>query len=409
MVILQVNKFFFEKGGSERYFFELSRAQAGRGHEIVHFAMTHPRNLPSPWSGHFAPLREYEAGGGWRAARDFIRSREAATCIEDLLRAIRPDVAHLHNIYHQLTPSIIGVLSRARVPLVMTLHDYKLVCPSYSLFTGGRACRRCVRGPVLHAVAHRCGGTLARSLLLAAEAGWQRVTRVYARVDRFIAPSAFMRAVMVEGGMDGARIRHVPPFAPEGAPAEAGRAPGGLPDRFVAYVGRLSPEKGVDVLLDAMERLPGIPLVVFGDGPAGPALAVRARGLPHVRFAGHVTRADLAAAMPRAVAVVLPTLSPENAPLAVVEAASAGVPVVVSDQGGLPGLAGAFDGVTVPAHDVAALASAIAAVWADGESARARAGHAWRRSRELFSMEHHLDAIEEIYREAALSAAGRRP
>lgn len=411
MVILQVNKFFHEKGGSERYFLALSQAQAGRGHEVVHFSMTHPRNLPSPWSAHFAPRREYDGGAlAWRSALAFIRSREAARALESLLRRVRPDVAHLHNIYHQLTPSIIEVLSRARIPVVMTLHDYKLACPSYSLFTGGGMCRRCVGASAHHAVLHRCGGSLARSLLLATETAWQRLTRAYERVDRFIAPSAFMRSVMVDAGIDGGRIHHVPPFAPEAAPATAGDAAiEGLPERFVAYVGRLSPEKGIGVLLEAMDRLPEIPLVVFGEGPERARLMARAGVNPQVRFAGHVGRGALAAAMPRAAAVILPTLSPENAPLAIVEAASAGVPVIVSDRGGLPELAAALDGVPVPAHDAAALAAAIEDVWRDPGAARKRAVAAWERSRARFGVEPHLDAVEAVYREASASARGRRP
>jgi len=407
VVILQINKFFFAKGGSERYLFALSDALAGRGHEVAHFAMQHPRNLPSPYGRHFAPNRDYTGSGFLRslgAAREFVRSGAAARALRALLDDVRPDVAHLHNIYHQLTPSIVEVLARHEVPMVMTLHDYKLVCPSYALFARGRYCYRCRNGHFANALAQRCGGTRARSTLLMVEAYWQKWTRVYDRVDRFIAPSEFMRATMLEAGMRPERVHYVPPFAPgRDDDGTAGNGAGAWPERFVAYAGRLSAEKGVGVLLEAIARLPDVPLVVFGEGPEEGRLAAvtRERALGRVHFAGHVSHADLARAMPRCVAIAVPTLSPENAPLVVLEAASAGVPVIVSNMGGLPELARELDGRVVPAHDAGALAAAIREVWSDPGAARERAAAAWARARGRFDHERHVDAVLAIYRDVA--------
>ena len=405
MIILQANKFFHEKGGSERYMLALSRALAARGHEIVDFAMHDPRNLPSRYSRHFVSHRDYEAGGlrALRTVPSFIRSREAAARMEELLDEVTPDVAHLHNIYHQLTPSIIAPLSRRGVPMVMTLHDYKLVCPSYAMFARGGECHRCRGGKFFHAVTVSCAGSRARSTLLAAESYWQRWTRVYDGVDCFIAPSEFLRDVMVDDGIARNRIVFVPPLNPASAVPAAAPAPGAeapaLPARFVAYIGRLSREKGVHVLLAAMERTRGITLVVFGDGPETPALRriAESRQLDVV-FAGHAARGMIDAALTRAVAVILPTLSPENAPMAVLEAADAGVPVIVSDRGGLPELARRVGGVVVPAGDDAALARAITAAWHDTEPCRQRARSAWQESSAVHGAQAHADRIEEIYR-----------
>src|SRR5262249_5577794 len=148
----------------------------------------------------------------------------------------------------------------------------------------------------------------------------------------------------------------VPPLNPSSAgPAvDTGRETDAwdLPERFIAYVGRLSREKGVHVLLAAMAHTTGIKLVIFGEGPEAAALRDIAndRGID-VLFAGHARRQVIDGALARAVAVVLPTLSPENAPMAVLEAADAGAPVIVSDRGGLPELARRVGGVIVPAGD----------------------------------------------------------
>ena len=153
MDVLQVNKFFFERGGTERYFFSLSEALERRGHQVIHFSMRHPRNVESRYSSYFVAEKNYHQSSSplesVPAGMSFIRSREAASKLRDLIEDTRPQVAHLHNIYHQITPSIIPVLRRAGIPIVLTLHDYKLICPNYGLFDGiggqtrrGRKARR---------------------------------------------------------------------------------------------------------------------------------------------------------------------------------------------------------------------------------------------------------------------------
>jgi glycosyltransferase involved in cell wall biosynthesis len=405
VIILQANKFFHEKGGSERYMFALARALGARGHEIVDFSMHDPRNLPSRYSRHFVSHRDYDAAGlsAVLKAPAFIHSREAARRMSDLLDEVHPDVAHLHNIYHQLTPSIIAPLSRRRVPMVMTLHDYKLVCPSYAMFAHGEPCYRCHGRRYYRAVTTACAGSRARSALLAAESYWQGWTRVYDRVDRFIAPSEYLRGVMVEAGMSEDRVVFVPPLNPSSAESGARAAAensADLPARFVAYVGRLSREKGVHVLLAAMRHTRGIPLVIFGDGPEAPALRRAAEDARlDVKFAGHAAHAVIEAALTRATAVILPTLSPENAPMAVLEAANAGVPVIVSNRGGLPELARRVGGVVVEAGDDAALARAIDDAWQDGERWREHARRAWEKYSAQHGADAHVNTVEAIYRD----------
>ena len=409
MIILQANKFLYEKGGSERYVFALSRVLEERGHRVVHFGMAHPRNHPSPYSRHFVSRREYDGPASTtrsaRAVREFIRSREAAARLSGLLDEVRPDVAHLHNIYHQLTPSIIDVLARRHVPMVMTLHDYKLVCPSYALFARGDLCYRCRGGRFYRAPMVGCAGSRTRSGLLALESYWQRWTRVYDRVDRLVAPSQYLRGVMVDAGIDAGRVVYVAPLNPSSGEAPAGAEDrallDALPERFVAYVGRLSAEKGVRVLVDAMAYAPAVPLVIFGEGPDEAGLRERAGrdAGERVHFAGHVTRATLNAALRRTVAVVLPTLSPENAPMTILEAADAGVPVIVSDRGGLPELAARVGGTVVPAHATAALADAIRTVWDHREEATRRAHAAWQEARDTFNADTHARTLENLYAE----------
>lgn len=207
--------------------------------------------------------------------------------LERLLEDFRPDVAHLHNIYHQLSPSVLRPLKRRGIPTVMTLHDYKLVCPTYQLLDHGRICEACLPRRFHQATLRRCnGGSLSGSLLATVELGVHTALGLYGPVDVFVCPSDFMRRTMVEGRVYPDRLRHVPHFAELGS-----MTPAHSPGAGVVVAGRLSREKGVDVLLDALALAPGLRAVAAGDGPERGALEQQSRNLrldDRVRFVGRV-------------------------------------------------------------------------------------------------------------------------
>jgi glycosyltransferase involved in cell wall biosynthesis len=383
--------------------------------------MRHPGNLPSPDSDCFVSTKEYANRGGKlddvADGFSFIRSREAARNIARLLERKRPDVAHLHNIYHQITPSILPVLRRAGVPVVMTLHDHKLICPNYSLFDGKSYCYRCRGGRFHRAAFARCNeGSFTRSLLLSIEAYWQKLTRVYDAIEYFIAPSLYMRGMFLAEGYSQDRVVHIRPFvegveggckrAPlEGADGEDGAAGAAarLPDRYILYFGRLGAEKGLFSLLEAVSALDGVPLVVCGEGPLRPALEARAAEIPggRVRFTGHLGKAALDAVVRRAAAVVLPSTAAENAPYTVLEAMAAGAPVIVSNAGGLPELAEAGGGRVFEAGRAAELSARIREVWDDPALAREMGAKGRRFVGEELTEDRHMALLEAVYRKAA--------
>ena len=130
-----------------------------------------------------------------------------------VLLAHRPvDLAHVHNIYHQLSPSLLAPLHKRGIPVVMTVHDFKLVCPVYSLLSNGQICERCVGHGFSHAVRHRCNrGSLSGSMLVAGETWLHRRLRLYRDgIDLFITPSAFARDRMVTSGYPSDRIVVIP-------------------------------------------------------------------------------------------------------------------------------------------------------------------------------------------------------
>jgi glycosyltransferase involved in cell wall biosynthesis len=367
MRILIAHKFFRPFGGIERHLFDL-RALLGRyGHEVVDFGMADPRNVPSPYAEHFVShldLRDASFRDTVRGLGRMLYSLEASRRIGGLVERRRPDLAHLLSVYHQLSPSILHALRRRQIPIVQKLADYKVVCPVYTLLSQGAVCDRCAHGRIYWVALRRCqGGRLGTSIALAIEAALHRwVLRSYSLVDLFLAPSRFLMDKVRAMGLPGT-IRLLPNFVDveRWRPVPLPVAP------VIVYSGRLVPEKGVDVLVEAMDGIPAR-LRILGDGPARPALErmIRARRSTNVELTGQLGDEALRAELAAARCVVLPAIWYENNPHAILEAFALGRPAIASNIGGLPELViPGQTGLLVPPRDVARLQEAIQALVED--------------------------------------------
>ncbi|WP_340539653.1 glycosyltransferase [Nocardioides sp. GXZ039] len=407
MRILHVNKFLYRRGGAESYLLDLAAAQQASGHEVSFFAMAHPDNLADPNDDLFPTRMELDPPpeGGLerlRTAARIVHRRDARAAMARILDRVRPDVVHLHNIYHQLSPSILAPITDRAIPSVMTLHDYKLVCPTYQLLDAdGEICEACLPGRFRNAVRRRCNrGSLTGSALSAVESRVHRTTGAYDGIDVLACPSDFLRAKMVQGGIAATRLAHLTNFC-DLSGIEAATEPG----RGVLYAGRLSHEKGVDVLVEAARHLPqGLPITIAGDGPERAALEARADAVApgRITFLGRISGAEVHRRMREAAVVVVPSRWYENQPMTILEAYGAGRPVVASRLGGLPELVD--DGVTgaLVAHDdPRGLAEAVRILALDPETAHAHGREARRRAEERFGLADHLDGVERLYARAA--------
>lgn len=406
MRILHVNKFLYRRGGAEAYMEDLAALQEAQGDEVAYFGMAHPDNVHVAYGAHFPSLVELEppppsVAGRVRGATRMLWSSSARRGIDVVVEHFRPDVVHLHNVYHQLSPSILVPLARRGVPAVMTLHDYKLACPSYQFLAGGEICQACLGGRFHHAALRRCkDGSLAASALLGFESFLHARMGAYRSVARFICPSRFMADQMAAAGVGEGRLRHVPHFA-DLAGVTTKAAPGG----DLVFAGRLSAEKGVDVLIDAMALLDETAILrIAGEGPMGDSLRERAAQRPaggRVEFLGRLGRADLHDLIRASSVLVMPSRWFENQPMIILESLACGVPVVGTDLGGTPELIRpGVDGALVPANEPGALAGALRGLLADpaGAFAMGRAGR--RRVEADFSPSAHLAAVSGVYQEA---------
>jgi glycosyltransferase involved in cell wall biosynthesis len=332
--VLFANKFFFRNGGSEVVMFDEMELMRRRNVGVIEFSMNDDRNISSRYQSYFVSQKSYRQvsrGDKIKSAISLVHSREAVAKIGRLIEDEKPDILHCHNIYHQLTPSIITAASRAGVSVVLTLHDYKPVCPVYTQLSNGEVCTKCADGRFESLLKQRCAdGSLARSALLWAEARYHALAGSYHRVDKFICPSRFMRdAIVRRFGAD--KVVHIPNGI-DASRIEVSKRDEG----YVLYLGRLSPEKGVETLLRAhAENGASWRLMIAGTGPL---LADLQRKFPSAEFRGHLAGVELDAAIRGAALIVVPSEWHENSPVSILEAMAYGKPIVASNIGGIPEL-----------------------------------------------------------------------
>jgi glycosyltransferase involved in cell wall biosynthesis len=407
MDILQINKFHYVKGGAERYYFELSDLLESEGHSVAHFSMKHPRNVPSPFEEYFVSGVEFDGpaslGAKISAAARTVYSFEARDRLAGLLSVRSFDLAHLHNIYHQLSPSILHALVRSGVPAVLTAHDYKLVCPNYLLYCNGEVCERCTGGRYYRAVIHRClKNSLAASGVAALEMYLHRLLGSYDTLRAIIAPSRFLRDRLVRAGFPEHKVVTVPNFV-SNIPEESAGEPGS----YVAYLGRLSHEKGLGTFIRAAAGLRHTEVKIAGDGPERVPLE-RLRdslGASNVGFVGLLDRSDVERFILGSSLVVVPSEYYENCPLSILETMALGRPVVGAAIGGIPELIEhGTDGLLFMPGDHVELRESIAGLVGDSRKLRAMGEEARRKITWRYNRTIHYERIMEVY-ESALAGA----
>jgi len=402
MRILYCNKYNFPFSGTEVHLFELMELMRLRGHSVALFSMADPRGQPTEFDQHFVPYVDFKAErrllGRARLAAHAMYSREARRRLRRMLAEFRPDVAHVRNIYHHLSPSILWELKAQGVPVLYHLNDFKLICPSYNLVAKGKACERCRGGKFWRVLTEGCyTGPRSAAMVLAAEACLHRWLRTYEKcVDRFLAPSHFVKVRLIQNGWEPWRIDVLPHFqelAEQPPPAPAEDAP-------ILYFGRLSAEKGLTDLLRAMRQVPHIRLQIAGDGPQRVELERLAVGLGLTRlaFLGHVPPAELKPLIAASRFTVLPSRAYETLGKSILEAYAQGRTVIASDLGSRRELVRAGKtGLLYPPGDIHALAEAISFLAKHPEFA-AEMGRAGRELvRERHSPQGHAEAMTRIY------------
>lgn len=336
MRIIFTNNYFYLRGGSERVFFDEMEMLQANGKNIVPFTRHFEKNQSSEFFQYFASPIEYEHTPFFHkisAAAKLIYSREVRCKLLELISSIKPDILHAHNIYGRLTSAVLDAAKKKKVPVVMTLHDYKLVCPSYLMLSGGKACDVCKGTAFYNCFLKKCHkGSLSASLVYTIEAYFTRCFKKYDSVKYFISPSAFLQKKHIEAGIPASKLFYIPnPIKPnEFEPNFSNQS-------YILFVGRLSREKGVLTFLKAIYKV-GVQCKIVGDGPLRTEYESFAIGqrLNNVSFVGYKTDDELKELFRNAAFIVFPSEWYENAPMTILEAFAYGKPVIGSNIGGIP-------------------------------------------------------------------------
>ncbi|MHC5033575.1 MAG: glycosyltransferase, partial [Planctomycetota bacterium] len=313
--------------------------------------------------------------GKLRAFVGGIHSLSAQRRMSRLLREVRPDIVHVHNLLPLLSPSVLVACRSHGVPVVMTCHNYRLTCPTGLHVVRGEVCERCISDGEHRCVLQDCRNSLFESAAYALRHAVGRWGRTIPRnVTLFIALTEFLKRRLVTAGFPRERIAVIPNMAD--LPAQPADPVAG---QYAAYAGRISPEKGLDTLLAAARRLPGIPIRIAGDWSTMPE--VREQAPDNVDFVGFLDRDEVARFYRKARFLVLPSTCFEVFPLVLAEAMGYGLPAVASRIGGLPEIVeDGRTGLLFEAGDADELASKMEMLWEDsalcarmGQAARHRA------------------------------------
>jgi len=376
MNILLINKFYYLSGGAERYVFDWEQLLREHGHDVRVFAMQHPRNRPCAQERYFVDHVEFRPDlsitSKARAALHSVWSRQARRNIRALLRNEgRPDVVHLHSFSYQLTPSILGPIRDAGIPVVQTCHEYSPICANQRLYNQRThaICEACLHHGPLAPLWTRClkGSFAASATACAASLADRFLAHSRNRIARFITPSRFMKTMLERGGIPPDRIAAIPHFIAAEAIQSSNQ-----PGDYLLFFGRLVEQKGIWTFLNAARQCADIPCKILGGGPLENEVRRRVarHGLSHVEVLGHKEGEELWTLVRGSRAVVVPSEWYEPFGLVILEAMATGRAVVVSDLAGPAELvAPDQNGFRFPPGDSDSLAHIMTRLWRNPDRA----------------------------------------
>lgn len=340
MKVLLINKFLYKRGGDAVCALNTGELLASHGHRVTYWGMDHPLNPTYRYDHMFVSNVDFNNPSGTldtiRIALNILYSVEAKKKLDRLIAIDRPDIAHLHNFAHQISPSILDVFQKYDVPVVMTLHDFKIVCPSYLLLNNGFLCEACKMQRYYQCLLKKCvKSSRLKSFINTLEMYLHhKWLHIYDVIDTYISPSIFLKEKCREMGFT-RKIVYLPNFImfDDFQPSY------NTGDAVIIYVGRLSCEKGIEVLIDAVRGL-RVQVHIIGTGPSEKLLKkkVARENLDNIFFLGHKEGNDLRCELMESRVSVLPSMCYENNPRAILEAFALGTPVIGASIGGIPEL-----------------------------------------------------------------------
>ncbi|MDO9254599.1 MAG: glycosyltransferase [Bacteroidales bacterium] len=336
MKILMINNYHFRKGGADAVYFNTAELLKQNGHDVYYFSAKSPDTIPCETEKYFANghnFRKLSIGKKISSIPSFIYNRDAYDKLLILLDEIKPDLVHIHLFMGGLTSSILTAIQKKNIPVVHSVHDYRLICPAY-LFMDGKnmVCEKCIDKFYLRCTFKKCSeNKLGQSAILSMDAYFRKyVIKPVILIDRFIFVSRFIKKKHIEFdpsyNIKGDMLYNFKPDLKSIVPTT-------VKGKYFLYLGRISREKGVHTLFESALKA-GISLKIVGTGPIAEQLMDRHS--ENVEFLGYKSGDELWSLVRLASFIVVPSEWYENNPLTIIEAYSFGKPVIGSRIGGIP-------------------------------------------------------------------------
>lgn len=414
MRILHCNKFYYVRWGTDAYFFALNRLLEEGGHKVIPFAMRSEKNYPSEFEPFFVNNTKLPPHRQWQAFNFFpwikdgtkgVYSFEAKSNIKRLIARTKPDLAHIQNIHHHISPSILPAIKKWSIPIVMTLNDYKLICPNYSLFDGTKICERCKGHKYYQAILSRCfKGSSFYGLLVCLETYIHKLLKIYEdNVDIFIVANLFLRNKMIEFGINAKKIRVLPYFinAEDYQPSFENQG-------YFIYIGRIEKTKGVETLIRAVEEskiAKDYELWIIGEGSERKNLQQDCvkKGIKNIKFLGFQLPEKIKAIMKYSIMTIVPSRWYEVFGMVILESFAMGKPVIASRIGGIPEVVTeGEDGLLFNPEDSEDLKEKIEYCLRHQDEVKAMGKEARKKIERFYSPPQHLEGLFNIYRELGM-------
>jgi glycosyltransferase involved in cell wall biosynthesis len=392
--IALVHNAYQQAGGEDAVFEQECRMLENAGQRIVTYCRTN-------WdTDGYSGLRRLSL------AKRTIWASDSRREFMELLRREKPDVVHVHNTFVMISPSIYSACREAGVPVVQTLHNYRLLCPAGTFFRDGKLCEECLHHSLIRSVEHSCyHDSYSASAVVASMLAYHRARDTWRReISCFVALTQFARNKFMEGGLPGEKIFVKPNFV---SPDPGART--GIGD-YALFAGRLSPEKGVGTILGAWKRLSvSVPLVIIGGGPDYENLKARAvsEGLTNVEFKGQLPREQTLAAINNARFVIISSEWYETFCMAIAESFACSTPVICSRMGVMQELVeNNRTGIHFGPSDSEDLARKVEWGWTHPDEMHAMGIAARAEYVSKYTAEANYPKLMEIYRRAMQSISG---
>jgi len=336
MKILMINNYHFRKGGADAVYFNTAELLKQYGHEVYYFSAKSAESIPCETDKYFTTSHDYRKlsiGNKLSAIPSFIYNKEAYNKLLQLLDEIKPDIAHIHLFMGGLTSSVLKALEKKKIPVVHSVHDYRLICPAY-LFIDGKneVCEKCIDKFYLRCTIKKCSeNKIGQSAILTMDAYFRKyITKPVNLIDRFIFVSRFINNKHIEFDsgykIKGSMLYNFKPDLKSIVPTT-------VKGKYFLYFGRISREKGVQTLFESSLKA-GISLKIVGTGPIAEQLINQ--NFRNVEFLGFKSGDELWSLIQSASFIVVPSEWYENNPLTIIEAYAFGKPVIGSRIGGIP-------------------------------------------------------------------------